>query len=566
MKNLYTLLLIGIAAISLIACQGEGDFYAYTPYVYSPSSSSNGTSASSIKVSGLSNPFLFANNIDMIGAIEMRTEGNSVITIDKLCPNSFYYVANMTEDEFGGKTISYPAMIRTKDYDTRVSVFSNTQVTFDMGTVNYDKLLIGSNATMDDAIPVELHDDTEHGGKEVWYMRPNTTYYWVTEATDIFGETYRSPVKSFTTHNWDMYLEYVTTSEIMFNAGSVYYTKWCISDKPDMSTILATETSWRFRISGMKPNTTYYYQTEATDLFGNVYKSPVFQFKTLEYEVETLQPDVTSSTARLKAQIKGTTTGHNISVRFSVYENNSFYFSGSGIYDSATDTYYCDIAVMSNSSNYTVKATAVENGSDYSTGKTLDFTLDSHHAAEAVDMGLSVNWASWNVGARSPEEYGGLYYYGDKYAYINVGAYGEQQSISGTYRDIAKQFWGGSWRMPTYKEFTELKENSTISSDVLNGVAGYRITSTKNGNSIFIPCAGTRPNGSRQAVGQGSVAQLYSGSASEYPRWVDDQYGNSHYGDYQVWYFYLSDSYLSSGIGINDYQIGRSIRPVYPKN
>jgi len=290
MKNLYTLLLIGIASISLIACQSEGEFYAPTPNVYSPSSSSYGTSASSITVSGLSDPFLFANNIDMIGAIEMRTEGKSVITFDKLCPNSFYYVANIYEDEFGGKTISYPTMTRTKDYDTMVSVYSNTQVTFNMGTVNYDKLLIGSNATMDDAIPVELHDDTEHGGKEVWYLQPNTTYYWSVEATDLFGETYRSPVRSFKTRNWDMYLEYVTTSEIMFNAGSVYYLKWSISDKADMSNILATQTSHRFRVWGMTPNTTYYYQTEAMDLFGRMYKSPIFSFKTLADESGTVQP------------------------------------------------------------------------------------------------------------------------------------------------------------------------------------------------------------------------------------------------------------------------------------
>ena len=76
----------------------------------------------------------------------------------------------------------------------------------------------------------------------------------------------------------------------MFNAGSVYYTKWSISDKADMSNILATQTSKRFRVWGMTPNTTYYYQTEAMDLFGRLYKSPIFSFKTLADESGTVQP------------------------------------------------------------------------------------------------------------------------------------------------------------------------------------------------------------------------------------------------------------------------------------
>ena len=564
MKKIYTSLLIGIALISLTACQGDGEFYGHSPYINSPYANSKDVSASSITVSGMTDPFMLADNIDMDEATEIYTGGSYETTISNLRPNSFYYVANIKTDEFGSKYISYPSAIQTKDYDDKVLLVSNTQVTFSMGTVDYDKMLIADNSNMSGAIEAELHDDAEHSAKELSCTRPNTTYYWLTEATDYRGITYHSPVNSFTTKDWDMYLEYITTTEMMFNAGSVYYTKWSISDKADMSNILATQTSKRFRVWGMTPNTTYYYQTEATDIFGLVYKSPIFSFKTLDYGVETLEPEVTSTTACLKAKINGNSTGHSFTVRFEVNRNGSYYHAFNAQYDAQTDTYYCDIAVMNNNSSYSVTAETIENYKTYSTGKSIDFTLDTHHSAEAIDMGLSVKWASWNVGARKPEEYGGLYYYGDTEAATAIGEWKNQYNISGTYNDIARRTWGGSWRMPTYDEFKELSDNCSVANETLNGVAGYRLTSNINSNSIFIPCAGIRANYSLEVTGRGTTTELYSGTASDYYRWVEDKYGSTHYGLYQVWYFYFSGTYLSSSIGINNYQIGRSIRPVCP--
>ena len=90
--------------------------------------------------------------------------------------------------------------------------------------------------------------------------------------------------------------------------------------------------------------------------------------------------------------------------------------------------------------------------------------------SEYVDLGLSVKWASRNVGAAGPEQTGGFF------------AWSED--------DIAHARLGGSWRMPTTKEMKELIENCTWTWASVKGEIGYLITSNKPGytdRSIFLP-------------------------------------------------------------------------------
>ena len=115
--------------------------------------------------------------------------------------------------------------------------------------------------------------------------------------------------------------------------------------------------------------------------------------------------------------------------------------------------------------------------------------LDGH---EYVDLGLSVRWATCNVGANSPEDYGDCYDRGETKA-----------KISYTICDVAYLRWGTSWRMPTRKEFDELLKNCDWEWTTLNEVKGYRVTG-KNGNSIFLPAAGDRGLPSLYYAGEGS--------------------------------------------------------------
>ena len=135
---------------------------------------------------------------------------------------------------------------------------------------------------------------------------------------------------------------------------------------------------------------------------------------------------------------------------------------------------------------------------------------------EFVDLGLSVKWATVNIGAETPYEFGDYYAWGEtkqkedyswsSYTYCNGTSYTlkkyciDSSSGSRGYSDskmtldpeddIATVSWGGKWRIPTVKEFQELLDNCTWTWGKLNGVYGHKMTSKKNGRSIFLPEAG----------------------------------------------------------------------------
>lgn len=123
---------------------------------------------------------------------------------------------------------------------------------------------------------------------------------------------------------------------------------------------------------------------------------------------------------------------------------------------------------------------------------------DANHP-HAVDLGLSVKWACCNVGATKPEDYGDHFAWGEtspKTSYDWDNYLPEElinTDISGTQYDAAHANWGGSWRMPTGSECYELCDNNncTWTWTTLNGVNGYEVKSKKNGNSIFLPAAGS---------------------------------------------------------------------------
>lgn len=141
----------------------------------------------------------------------------------------------------------------------------------------------------------------------------------------------------------------------------------------------------------------------------------------------------------------------------------------------------------------------------------------SSSVAEPVNLGLSVKWASWNVGASAPEDYGQYFSWGEvegkwnwdwftyKWCkdengiftkYINNSSYGtvDNKTVLDSEDDAAHVNWGGNWRMPTDAEWTELRENCTWTWTTQNGVNGQLVTSNKEGytdKSIFLPAAGS---------------------------------------------------------------------------
>ena len=183
--------------------------------------------------------------------------------------------------------------------------------------------------------------------------------------------------------------------------------------------------------------------------------------------------------------------------------------------------------------NWTVNGEVVSTENPYTTTITQNTqyiatfeksNIENGH--EYVDLGLSVKWATCNVGANSPEEYGDYFawgetqpkdnYYWDSYKYCN-GSYTTMtkyctDSYYGTVDnkttleltdDAARVNWGGDWRMPTKAEQDELRNTSNCTWEwtTQNGVNGYKVTSVVNGNSIFLPAAGWRYNGNLNDAG-----------------------------------------------------------------
>ncbi|MCF0199332.1 MAG: hypothetical protein HUK02_08425, partial [Bacteroidaceae bacterium] len=140
---------------------------------------------------------------------------------------------------------------------------------------------------------------------------------------------------------------------------------------------------------------------------------------------------------------------------------------------------------------------------------------------EAVDMGLSVKWATYNVGAAAPEECGGYYAWGEtesKYNYTDKTSRTrgvKMKNISGTEYDVAHVKWGGNWRMPTIEEVTELVVKCNWKRTEKNGVIGYLVTG-RTGNTIFLPAAGYRHNTSLHSRGTNGYYWCGSGRRRTY--------------------------------------------------
>lgn len=146
----------------------------------------------------------------------------------------------------------------------------------------------------------------------------------------------------------------------------------------------------------------------------------------------------------------------------------------------------------------------------------LENTFENGH--EYVDLGLpsGLKWATCNVGASNPQDYGLYFAWGETKGYTaEQVVVGERKFDENTYhkgsafsisydlrlkQDAANVNMGGKWRMPTKTEFMELyNSNYTTTTWTSNyegtGVAGRIITSKTNGNSIFLPPA-SKYNGS----------------------------------------------------------------------
>ena len=189
----------------------------------------------------------------------------------------------------------------------------------------------------------------------------------------------------------------------------------------------------------------------------------------------------------------------------------------------------------------------VTDGSDrtYTCAKlSVSFAAGSYYQStlkmrEYVDLGIvvggkKIKWATCNVGAANPQDYGDYFAWGEtttktdyKSDWSNYFDTSDGGSTFTKYNkdggktvldledDAANANWGGSWRMPTDAEWTELRTECTWTWTTQNGVNGGLVTG-KNGNSIFLPAAGRRNGTSLDDADVGSAGDYWSSSLYEY--------------------------------------------------
>ena len=208
---------------------------------------------------------------------------------------------------------------------------------------------------------------------------------------------------------------------------------------------------------------------------------------------------------------------------------------------------------------------------------------DAGEPAEAVDLGLpsGLKWASYNIGASKPEEYGDYFAWGETKPYYTKGHAQDNpctdwregkeagyawasyfDSVDGSdenfkiyaidketklkpEHDAATANWGGSWRMPEISDMIELLDNCNLEQTVIGSVNGYKVSSKSNSSKfIFLPIAGYREGNSINFAYGSSywTSSLYKNSAKAYSCTFDPN--GSFYSDSRI--------------------IGNFIRPVCP--
>lgn len=389
-------------------------------------------------------------------------------------------------------------------------------------------------------------------------LTANTTYYVRAYATNENGTSYGEQ-KSFTTLQ-NIELPTVTTAEVtditqttavsggnVTDDGGAAVTArgvcWSKDPNPTIDNSFISNGngtgSFTIEISGLTSATTYYVRAYATNSEGTSYGEQK-TFTTLQYiqlptVTTTIVTNVTSTTATSGGNVTddggAAVTARGVCWSTSpdptIDDNKTTDGNGTGAFTS-------QLTNLTHSTTYYIRAYATNSeGTSYGEQKYFSTLSDGMiNGHQYVDLGLSsgLKWATCNVGADSPEDYGNYYAWGEtetkaEYTQDNSVTFGQQLSdISGNAQyDAATANWGGSWRTPTKDEIRELIYNCNWTPETQNGVDGFKVTGN-NGNYIFIPASGYRDGSSLYIYGE-----CYYWSST--PRQYGVEFANILYSD-----------------------------------
>ncbi len=304
-------------------------------------------------------------------------------------------------------------------------------------------------------------------------------------------------------------------------------------------------------------------------------KEPVSNETTIIVETEQIR-DITSTSALGGGNVS--TTVVECGVCWAEHTNPSI-VDEHIVSDITSGSFVCTITGLDQGSTYYVRAYAISSDAGISYGEIVKFVTSLAH--EYVDLGLPSGtlWATCNVGAEEPEDYGlyfpwaekipsaglgrymtykhfdeGIFYYAKKYCNNpDCGLDGYTDNLIELERsdDAATLYYGKGWRTPSYDEWEELVENCERTYTTLNDVVGILFTSV-NGNSIFLPAAG--------------VDEFGQSSSPYGAGWLCSYYSSRLFTDNPItaWGFSNANSEPSNGkLKAVDRIYGHSIRPVH---
>lgn len=173
--------------------------------------------------------------------------------------------------------------------------------------------------------------------------------------------------------------------------------------------------------------------------------------------------------------------------------------------------------------------------------------------SEAVDLGLSVKWAPWNIGADSEEGYGGFYGWGDPTGLLrstDPADYRDFNDTPGMVRitDIATVKWGVGWHVPTVEQLEELRTQCEWNFIMIKGSGGYRVIGP-SGASIFLPMAGLR---------MGENREFRESSGIYWSKSIKNQFGIEQ----PLSLHFQKDGVYKTNVSY-DFYYGLSVRPVF---
>ena len=424
-------------------------------------------------------------------------------------------------------------------------------------------------------------------GEEVSFVTKNlsSSIYVPTneELWEIFKPYYNTyydlwradlPIGMVSTFAGSKMLEIMTDSE----SGFKWLGDYIMQVSAEQGYSLDTEKSWRWAVHSFfncNQQNSYPYSADFTiagqpAAWGAAYQAAYNEGRTVTIILETSSVTESYTTALVDCEIIYS-SDMTITERGVVYGtiqkptiSNSKVTSGSG-----TGSFTCNLTGLQAGTMYYVRSYAInEKGIAYGRQVTFttkaEVTTGTENGYEWVDLGLSVKWATINVGATKPEEYGDYFAWGETepkevydwstYKWCN----GSQNTLTkynhssscGTVDnktqlelsdDAARVNWGGDWRMPTHVEQDELRNNCTWTWTTQNGVNGYKVTSKSNGNSIFLPAAGSRSDSGLN--GAGSYGNYWSSSLNtDGPRYAYSLDFNSSGVDWYGGYRYCGFS------------------------